>query len=115
MLPISLVLWQSAARAAEPIVLNDNAPVITPIKPTSLQVLVEKEGPLTIDAVINSSAAFAATSEVGPIQSTKTYWLSFELKNDAARDRDFRLTSKTFGLLGLQVYLIHQNGDRLAY
>jgi serine phosphatase RsbU (regulator of sigma subunit) len=115
MLPFSLVLWQNAARAAEPIVLPDNAPVITPIKPTNLQVLVEKEGALTIDAVTNSSAAFTASSEVGPIQSTKTYWLSFELKNDAARDRDFRLTNKTFGLIGLQAFLLHQNGDRVAY
>jgi serine phosphatase RsbU (regulator of sigma subunit) len=115
MLPMSLILWQSAAQSAEPIVLADNAPVITPIKPTNLQVLVEREGALTIDAVTNSSAAFTSTSEVGPIQSTKTYWLSFELKNDAARDRDFRLTNKTFGLIGLQAYLIHQNGDRIAY
>jgi serine phosphatase RsbU (regulator of sigma subunit) len=115
MLPFSLVLWQNAAWADEAIVLADNAPVITPIKPTNLQVLVEKDGPLTIDAVINSSSAFAPAGEVGPIQSTKTYWLSFELKNDAARDRDFRLTNKTFGLIGLQAYLIHQNGDRLSY
>jgi serine phosphatase RsbU (regulator of sigma subunit) len=115
MLPIGLLLWHTAAWSVETIVFPDNAPVITPIKPASLQVLVEKEGMSTIDAVMNASGSFAATSEVGPIQSTKTYWLSFELKNDAARDRDFRLTSKTFGLIGLQVYLIHENGDRLAY
>lgn len=114
-LPILLALWHDAAKSAETIVFPDNAPVITPVKPASLQVLVEKEGLSTIDAVLNASGSFVPTTEVGPIQSTKTYWLSFELKNDAARDRDFRLTSRTFGLIGLQMYVIHQNGDRLAY
>jgi len=115
MVPISLMLWHDVAVSAETIVFADNAPVITPIKPSSLQVLVEREGMSTIDAVINDPGSFAPTTAVGPIQSTKTYWLSFELKNDAARDRDFRLTNKTFGLIGLQVYLIYENGDRLAY
>jgi hypothetical protein len=114
MLPISLMLWHSAW-SGEALIFTDNAPVITPIKPASLQVLIEKEGMSTIDEVMNASGSFSAASEVGPIQSTKTYWLSFDLKNDTGRDRDFRLTNKTFGLIGLQVYLIHQNGDRIAY
>lgn len=114
-LPISLALWHGAARAVDPVVLPDNAPVISPLKPSSLQVLVDKDGTLTIDDVVNATDRFTATDAAGPIESTKTYWLSFELKNDAARDRDFRLTNKTFGLFNLQVYLIHQNGDRAAF
>ena len=115
MLPICLALCHGAARAVDPVVLADNAPVILPIKPSSLQILVDKDGTLTLDDVLNATDRFTTTEAAGPIESTKTYWLSFELKNDAARDRDFRLTNKTFGLLNLQAYLIHQNGDRLAY
>lgn len=114
-LPFSLVLWPGTVQAVEPVVLAENAPVISPIKPSNLQVLVDKDGTLSLDDVLNSSDRFTTAEAAGPIQSTKTYWLSFELKNEVARDRDFRLTNKTFGLLGLQAYLIHENGDRLAY
>ena len=68
MLPISLMLWHDVAGSAETIVFADNAPVITPIKPSSLQVLIEKEGMSTIDAVINAPGLFVPTTDVGPIQ-----------------------------------------------
>ncbi len=53
MLPISLMLWHSAW-SGEALIFTDNAPVITPIKPASLQVLIEKEGMSTIDEVMNA-------------------------------------------------------------
>lgn len=115
MLLIGLAGWHGAAFCAEPIVLSTQSPVITPIKPSHLQVLVEGDKRLSLDEVSNASAQFRPAGEVKPIESTKVYWLSLDIKNDASRDRDFRLTSKTFALLSLNVYLVHENGERVAY
>ena len=109
---IGLMGWPTLTMCAEPIVLNANTPVITPIKPNDLQVLVEGDKALTLNEVLSATNQFKQTDQVGPIQSTKVYWLSFEIKNNVAIDRDFRLTSKTLGLLSLNAYLIHENGEQ---
>ena len=112
---IGLMGWPTLTMCAEPIVLNANTPVITPIKPNDLQVLVEGDKALTLNEVLRATNQFKQTDQVGPIQSTKVYWLSFEIKNNVAIDRDFRLTSKTLGLLSLNAYLIHENGEQVSY
>jgi serine phosphatase RsbU (regulator of sigma subunit) len=68
-----------------------------------------------LDDVIGSAGQFKSSSTALPIQSTQRYWLSFQVQNDVQRDRDFRLTSKTFGLLDLNVYVIYKDGERLNY
>jgi len=115
LLLIGLFSWSVTTMCAEPIVLGANTPVITPIKPKDLQVLVERDSALSLNEVRDASSQFKPTNDIGPIQSSKVYWLAFEIKNDSAVDRDFRLTNKTLGLLGLNVYLIHENGERVAY
>ena len=76
--------WPTLTMCAEPIVLNANTPVITPIKPNDLQVLVEGDKALTLNEVLSATNQFKQTDQVGPIQSTKVYWLSFEIKNNVA-------------------------------
>ena len=115
LLLISLIVWPVVAICAEPIVLNENTPVITPVKPKDLQVLVEGDKPLSLNELIDSTSQFKHPDEIGAIQSTKKYWLAFEIKNNVATDRTFRLTNKTLGLLSLNVYLVYENGDRVAY
>jgi len=115
LLLIGLVSWSVTTMCAEPIVLGAKTPVITPIKPKDLQVLVERDSTLSLNEVRDASSQFKPTNDIEPIQSSKVYWLAFEIKNDSAVDRDFRLTNKTLGLLGLNVYLIHENGERVAY
>ncbi len=115
LLLISLIVWPVVAICAEPIVLNENTPVITPVKPKDLQVLVEGDKPLSLNEVIDSTSQFKHPDEIGAIQSTKKYWLAFEIKNNVATDRTFRLTNKTLGLLSLNAYLVYENGDRVAY
>ena len=60
-------------------------------------------------------ARLQGASEVGPIQSTKVYWLVFDIKNNIARDHEFRLTNRSLGLLSLNLYMVHQNGERVSY
>lgn len=115
LLLISLIVWPVVAIGAESIVLNENTPVITPVKPKDLQVLVEGDKPLSLNEVIDSTSQFKHPDEIGAIQSTKKYWLAFEIKNNVATDRTFRITNKTLGLLSLNVYLVYENGDRVAY
>ena len=115
LLLISLIVWPVVAICAEPIVLNENTPVITPVKPKDLQVLVEGDKPLSLNELIDSTSQFKHPDEIGAIQSTKKYWLAFEIKNNVATDRTFRLTNKTLGLLSLNAYLVYENGDRVAY
>ena len=115
LLLISLIVWPVVAICAEPIVLNENTPVITPVKPKDLQVLVEGDKPLSLNELIDSTSQFKHPDEIGAIQSTKRYWLAFEIKNNVATDRTFRLTNKTLGLLSLNAYLVYENGDRVAY
>lgn len=101
--------------AADVIQLNDNPPVITTIKPNHVRVLVEDGQRRTIDEVMAADAAFVAPAEIAAIESTKSYWLRFEVHNEVARDRDFRLASRSVGLTQLQVYIVYSNGDRLDY
>ena len=115
LLLIGLLGWPAVASYANPIVIGANAPVVTPIKPKDLMIIIEGDKPLSLDDLQNASSQFKPPAEVGPIQSTKVYWLAFEIKNDIETDREFRLTNKTFGLLSLNVYLIHENGERIAY
>ena len=100
---------------AEPVVLNANSPVIMPIKPEQVRVLVEQSSEMSLDDAQTASDQFKQANEVGPIVSTKAYWLKFQLKNQASSDRDYRLINKTFGLLNLNVYLIHANGELAAF
>ncbi|MFM7482874.1 MAG: 7TM diverse intracellular signaling domain-containing protein, partial [Burkholderiaceae bacterium] len=86
-----------------------------PIKPEQVRVLVEQSSEMSLDDAQTASDQFKQANEVGPIVSTKAYWLMFQLKNQASSDRDYRLINKTFGLLNLNVYLIHENGDLAAF
>ena len=115
LLLMSLLSCHSVAMSTETIVLGTTTPVIMPIKPTQLEVLVEGGQHLTVNDVRNASDQFKPAGDIGPIQSTKVYWVAFDLKNDAPRDRDFRLANKTFGLLSLNVYLIRENGEQVAF
>jgi serine phosphatase RsbU (regulator of sigma subunit) len=115
LLLIGLVGWPVDTVCAEPIALSANTPVVIPIKPNDIQVLVEGDRVLSLNEAQDASSLFKPTNDIGPIQSSKVYWIALEIKNDIAIDREFRLTNKTFGLLGLNVYLIHENGERVAY
>ena len=100
---------------AEPVVLSPNSPVISPVKPEQLRVLVEQNNVMSLEEAKAAFDQFKQANEVGPIVSTKAYWLMFQLKNLASADRDYRLINKTFGLLNLNAFLIHENGDAVTF
>ncbi len=121
---MSLALWLTAlvsclaaapALGAQPVVLDDHPPVILPLKPTNLSVLVEDQRALNIEEAIAAQDRFVPASSIPNIESTKRYWLSFELSNTVDRDRDFRLLNRTFALRDLQVHVVHANGERQDY
>lgn len=103
------------ASSAEPVVLGENTPIIIPLKPMQLDVLVEGEQPFSIDEAIAARERFVPAASIAKLESTQRYWVSFDLSNTVARDRDFRLSNRTFGLRDLRVYVVHADGERQTY
>ena len=68
-----------AASSANLIQLDAGAPVITSLKPTNFEVLVEEGKALSLDDVIAANGQFKSSAAVMPIQSTKVYWLAFQI------------------------------------
>lgn len=114
-LVFGLMFYFTALLHAAPISIEPDSAVITPIQPEQLRVLVEQQKVLSLQEASNASDQFIESTAVGPIQSTKAYWLMFQLRNNAPNDRDYRLNQKTFGLLNFNVYLIHENGDQIEF
>lgn len=84
---ISLCAWHAAAGAADAVVLAQHAPVITPIKTSQLRVLVEQDGPLTVDQAMSAIDRFTTTDEAGPVQSSPPKLTGFRLISKTMRRR----------------------------
>jgi len=80
LLVLSLFCAPLLVLGAEPVVINANSPVIMPIKPEQVRVLVEQNNEMSLDDAQTASDQFKQANEVGPIVSTKAYWLMFQLK-----------------------------------
>ncbi len=114
-LALATLAFPVYARSAEPVVLGDNPPVITTLKAANLDVLVEGDQPLGIDEAIAARGRFVPAGTIAKLESTRRYWVSFDISNTVARDRDFRLANRTFALRDLNVFVIHANGERREY
>ncbi len=114
-LALAALAFPAFAIGAEPVVLGDNPPVIIPLKPANVDVLVEGEQALGIDEVTAARARFVPATSIAKLESTRRYWITFDVSNSVARDRDFRLANRTFGLRDLRVHIVHANGERQAY